>query len=98
MDKEEVVGVADLYVLKDFAFIKCWFGEATSHLAKTLLLHEACHRSEKAVVYLQAGYLSADFLLANGWAVVANEILPVALKDKLAHGDYWQWERSEQAF
>ncbi|WP_020539344.1 tRNA (adenosine(37)-N6)-dimethylallyltransferase MiaA [Lewinella cohaerens] len=98
IDKEEVVGVADLYALKDFAFIKCWFGAAASHLAKTLLLHEACYRSEKAVVYLQAGYLSVDFLLANGWVNTETETLPRALKEKLSGEECWRWERSEQVF
>jgi tRNA dimethylallyltransferase len=90
---EEVVGITDLFILKDWAFIQCWFGEAASLLAKILLLHEACHRSERAVVYLQDGYLPANFLTSNGWALVANEVLPAALKDRLPEAEYWQWER-----
>lgn len=89
---EEVVGIADLLVLKDWAFIKCWFGEGASPLAKALLLHEACHRSEKAHVYMQVGYLSESFMLANGWGNVKSEAVPRALNQKLPAAEFWQWE------
>ncbi len=93
LNTEEVVAIVDLFVLKDWAFIKCWFGESASHLAKTLLLHEACQRSEKLVVYLQAGYLPASFMIANGWTSAEKEALPRALNEKWPAAAFWQWER-----
>lgn len=92
---KEIAGIADLYVLKDWAFVKCWLASSASHLAKTILLHEACHRSEKAVVYLRDGYLPEDFMMANGWVLVPNEALPAVLKNKLPAAEFWQWERGD---
>jgi len=90
---EEVIGIADLYVLKEWALVTCWFGKATSPLAKILLMHEACHRSEKSVVYLQAGYLSVSFMIANGWTSAKKEALPRTLNEKWPAAAFWQWER-----
>lgn len=95
---EEVVGITDLYVLKEWAFITCWFGKATSLLATSLLLHEACYSSEKPVIYLQAGYLPASFLTANGWTSAEKEALPQVLKEKWPAAEFWQWERARQVF
>ena len=95
LNTEEVVAIVDLFVLKDWAYLKCWFGEGASPLAKTLLLHEACYRSEKAIVYQKTGYLPASFMLANGWINIATETLPRLLKEKLPEGECWQWERDK---
>lgn len=98
--QQKISGVVDLVVWKETVFIRSWFDTELDHNGRTILLHEACHRSEAAQVFTVTRQEREHQLLKTlGWQVLAaeNEHPPILL-EKYPTGQIWIWRRQDQEF
>lgn len=93
---QQIIATAHLCVVRDWALVSCKLEADCSHLVKITLLHEACYRSERAVVYTTTAAFSEAFLVTNGWKLTVPVDVPEKLRQYKPGVAYWRWEREEQ--
>ena len=100
LQEQKISAVADLAFWKDLVFCRFWMDAELGHNGASVLLHEACHRSEAETVYTAVKSDRYPTLLkSNGWSRLQpdDKISPL-LQEQFSDNQIWVWNRLEQAF
>lgn len=85
-------GSVKIVLQKEWAFLQFQLVEDSTELSKKILIHEACYRAEREVVYSVEKDGVGDLLETQGWKIAEESDLSRLLRE--IKGSIWCWENA----